>query len=65
MVLFLNGKMRHRDVQMMDKKSRDIVNDKVGFRSRSLSTPVPISIAYDSVCLNAKYRENKKLHEDV
>lgn len=41
-VLPFNGKMGHREVQMMCKKPRDMVSDKVGFRTHSLPTPMPI-----------------------
>lgn len=43
--------------------------DKVGFRTYSLPTPMPIcyifsiSLIYDSVWLTAKYIDNKKSHE--
>ena len=37
--------MRHK-VQMMYKKPRDMINDKAGFWSHSLSTPVPVTLAF-------------------
>lgn len=38
-ILLSNGKMRHK-VQMMYNKPKDMISDKVGFRSHSLSTPM-------------------------
>lgn len=52
--------MNHRDIQMMCKKPRDVVSDKLKLRTHSLPTPMPIpskgicytlsiSLIYDSV----------------
>ena len=46
MALLVNGKIRHREVQMTGKRPRDMVSDKVELRSHSLSTPMPITLIF-------------------